>query len=209
MRTTHLPVILIAFAMTGCERESTSSSGPPPMPATSPTTQRRFAPSTALLAVTQPSTRYATTSNDPLATPDSAVAHLVELMRKQDMSGIRAMLAEQPPADTLRGIIDQVVEQLNGGAKWEIIDSRIEGVAAIAIYRTTYADGKQVDSPMLLVRRYDRWKVFLSDINPKRLTNHEIESMSRVSRWAADRLDKLRGGTTKPTTTSTTAPATP
>jgi hypothetical protein len=206
MRMTLVLVTLIATAMTSCERES-GDSGPPPVVST-PTTRPRPSPSTAFLAVTQPATQSAA---DPLATPNSAVAHLVELMRKQDMTGIRAMLPDQPPADTLRGIIDQVVEQLNGGAKWEIVDTRIEGVAAIAIYRTTYPDGKQVDSPMLLVKRYDRWKVFLSDVNPKRLTNHEIESMGRVSRWAADRLDKLRGVTTKPTTTTTgttTAPAT-
>ena len=150
------PILALLIATTpliGCERES-DNSGPPPAVTTAPTS-RRFAPSTSLLAVTQPSTQSASTvdSSDSLATPDAAVTQMFQLMQKQDVTGVRAMLADPMPAEQLRGEIAKVAERLSAGAKWQIVDSRTEGVAAIVLFRTTFPDGKQDLSPNKLGKR--------------------------------------------------------
>ena len=199
-------LIASATALAGCERESASDSGPPPPPATAPTT-RKFSPTTALLAVTQPTTQDAAThSTDPLATPDATVTHMFELMQKQDVTGVRAMMADPLPADKLRQEISAVAERLNSGAKWQIVESRAEGVAAVVIFRTTFADGKQEYTALMLINRYDRWKVMLGQLNLKRFTTSEKEDLNKVLAWAADRMDQLRGVST---TTRATTPATP
>jgi len=207
MRIAHFIVIVFAV-LVGCERESGSDNSPPPMPTSGPTT-RRFSPTTSFLAVTQPSTQ--SSSSDPLATPDATVTHMFELMQKQDVTGVRAMMADPLPADQLRREISAVADRLNGGAKWAVVQSRTDGVAAVVIFRTRFPDGKEDFSPIMMVNRYDRWKVMLGPINLRKFTAGEKESLNQVLAWAADRMDQLRGvsTTTRTTTkTTTTAPAT-
>jgi hypothetical protein len=136
------------------------------MPTSGPTT-RAFSPTTSFLAVTQPSTQ--SSSSDPLATPDATVTHMFELMQKQDVTGVRAMMADPLPADQLRREISAVADRLNGGAKWAVVQSRTDGVAAVVIFRTRFPDGKEDFSPIMMVNRYDRWKVMLGPINLRKL----------------------------------------
>src|SRR5215204_128392 len=146
MRIARLLVILIAAApLSGCEESATDSSAPPTV-TTRPAT-RTFTPSTQFLAVTQPSTRPATTTAsginraDPLATPRSAITYLFELMKNEDVNGVRAMMADPLPAEKLRGEVRAVADRFSGGAKWDIVETRDDGVVGVVIFRTTFPDG--------------------------------------------------------------------
>lgn len=206
MRIAHLLLIVAApAALAGCERESSTDRSAPPAPATAPTT-RWSSPTTDFLAVTQPTTASAATqspikSADPLATPSSAIAYLFELMKKQDVTGVRAMMADPVPAEKLRGEVSKVAEQLHSGATWEIVQSHDDGVVAVVLYRTTFADGRQDVSPAIFVNRYDRWKVLLGPLNLKKFTPGEKQSLNKVLAWAEPRLKELRRDTTVPSTT--------
>jgi hypothetical protein len=215
MRIARLLVILTATAaplLGGCERESASDSAAPPSATTRPpTTARTFTPSTQFLAVTQPSTqpRAATTtaaSADPLATPSTAVVHLFDLMRKQDVNGVRAMMADPLPAEKLRGEVAAVAKRFQSGATWAIVEAHDDGLVGVVLFRTTYPDGRDDVSPLFFINRYDRWKVLLGQLNQKKLTPGEIRSLNKQVALAAERLNVIRGvQTTKPATA--TAPA--
>ena len=223
MRSTRWLVVLIAATATAaaslsmsCERETATDSNPYAAPTTSSARTGAAAPATSArcrrprkssarrpAAATRAAARLA--ANDPLATPDSAIAHMFDLMQKQDVTGVRAMMADPLPSEQLRGQVSDVADRLNSGAKWQIVDRRIEGAAAVVIFRTTFADGKEELAPLVLVNRYDRWKVMLGPLNLHKFTVGEKEQLSKVMGWAGKRLDELRGVTTKPATQEATS----
>jgi hypothetical protein len=230
MRIAQLLMIVMtaaafAVSLVGCERDSGSGSDsnpPPVVTATTAPTSRRALPTTdevfgRLSSATGPSTTQSSftgpasagsASDDPLATPDSAVTHLFDLMQKQDVTGVRSIMADPSlPLNQLSKEVSGVAERLRGGAKWDIVQSRTEGVAAVVIFRTRFPDGRQEISPLVLVNRYDRWKVLLGPLNLKKYTPGEKESMNKVLVWAGKRLEELRGPSTAPATGATTKPA--
>jgi hypothetical protein len=204
----------------GCDQSDSNTGSLPPSSSSNssarPTTTRRALPTTDEIfartpAATSPTTRSARTpttsdSNDPLATPESAVAHLFGLMEKEDVLGVRAMIADpSQPLNKLSGEVSAVAERIRGGAKWEIVESRTDGVASLVIFRTTFPDGRVDLSPIVLVNRYERWKALLGPLNLKKFAPYEKEDMNKVLTWGGTRLAELRGGTpaTKPTTAAT------
>ena len=221
MRTAGLLVILFAAAVAGCDREGGSDSGAPEISVSSATT-RRGPPTTAeVLAQLQATTRAASTqigandasttgpsamtgasgaSADPLATPEATVKQMFDLMQKEDVTGVRAMMLDPMPAEKLRAEISAIADRMNSGAKWEIVNSHVQGVAAVVIFRTTFPDGKKDFSPLILINRYDRWKVQLGPLNVRRFSGGEKESLNKVLPWAGKEVDALRGVTTKPAT---------
>jgi hypothetical protein len=214
MRIAWSFVILIATLAVGCERESGSGAGgPAPVPASAPApaTRRALPTSDEVFGSSRLTTRPATTQADaapalePLETPDATVTRLFELMQKQDVAGVRAMLADPLPVERLRTEVAAVADRMNSGAKWSIVESRVEGAAAVVLFRTTFPDGKEELTGIFLLNRYDRWRAMLGTMNVRRLTSGEKESINKVGKWAAGRLDELRGVST--TTQATSAPA--
>lgn len=216
MRTGCLLVILIGVMAASCERDDRAVT---PLPTTTPaaTTQQSAAPSTAraaaiaaLQAVTQPAAtaQSRAQSSDPLASPTGAVRHMFELMQKRDVQGVAAMMTDPLPASVLRSEVVNVAERLENGATWEIADSRSNDVAAVVIFRTTFPDGRQDVSPLLLVNRYDRWKVLLGPLNERRFTSSEKMHMNAMLAWGEKRLAHLRDAlTTRPAATTPAPPA--
>ena len=205
-------VVLLAVLGAGaaaCEEPQDSSSS---VPITTQPTTRRAPATNPFAAVTQPTTAtsQAVTPDDPLATPQRAIAHMFDLMSKEDIEGLRTMMADPLPTATLRNEVRGVADRLASGAKWEIADTKVSNVAALVIVRTTFPDGKLDLSPLVLVNRYERWKVMLgtpTQTTMRRFTTGEKESMNRVLEWGVERMAELRGlPTTKATTT--TAPST-
>jgi hypothetical protein len=49
---------------------------------------------------------------------------MFELMSKEDIEGIRSIMADPLPAAKLRGEVRAIADRLTGGAKWEVADSR-------------------------------------------------------------------------------------
>ncbi|MEA2710372.1 MAG: hypothetical protein QOF78_2973 [Phycisphaerales bacterium] len=203
MRNALLVAMVVAVSTAACgEREADSSSAPP-----APTTQRssastRFAAATApTTAATMPAT---TRFVDPLTTPTGAITYMFAQMKNQDVHGVRAMMADPMPPEKLRGEIRAIANRLNGGAKWEIVDTRIDGVAAIVLFRTTLPDGTDEVAPLVFVNRYDRWKVLLGPLNLRKFTDGEKDSMNKVLEWGVKRLSEIRGGA--PATAPSTAP---
>jgi len=229
MRLARLLMIVMTAAAAsmspGCDQgDSNTGSLPPSSSGTSsgrPTTTRRALPTTDEIFGRMPSTNSAATtrsartpsagdSSDPLATPQSAVTHLIGLMEKEDVIGVRSMMADPSlPLNTLGAEVGAVAKRLHGGATWEIVQTHTDGVASVVIFRTTFPDGRAEIAPLVLVNRYDRWKVLLGPLNLKKFANFEKDDMKQVLAWAAPRLDELRGvPTTRPTTAATTTPAT-
>ena len=229
VRMLVIPVVVaVAVCAAGCEREeyvplpTTTPSPSSRVPTTRralPTSDEVFGsrsttlPTTVASAATTRSSLSdgggAAVAREPLETPNQTVARMFELMQKQDLAGVRAMLGDPPPPDRLRSEVALVADRMNGGAKWQIMDSRTEGVAAVVIFRTTFADGKEEFTPIPLVNRYDRWRVLLGTLNPKKLSGGERSGINRLANWTETRLNELRGvpTTTKPATTPT-APVT-
>ena len=219
-------VIAAVAAAAGCEREefvplpTTAPSASSRVPATRralPTSDEVFgsrsstAPTT--IAATETTTRptdppggSGAAAADPSNTPDQAVNRLFELMQKQDVSGVRAMLADPPPLDRLRSEVALVAERIDRGATWAIVHSRTEGVAAVVIFRTRFPDGREEFTPLPLVNRYDRWRVLMGALNPKKLSPGEVSSMNKLTGWTTERMNELRGVPTTTTTTTTTTP---
>ena len=226
MRSVLLVIWMVLTACaTGCEQEeftplpTTAPSPSSRIPATRrtlPTSDEIFgsrsasAPSTLPTAATTRASAAdlgsASAAREPTDSPDQTVTKLFELMQKQDVAGVRAMLADPPEPEWLRTEVSMIAERINTGAKWEIVNSRTEGVAAVVIFRTKFADGKEEFTPLPLVNRYDRWRVLMGALNAKKLTPGERSSINRLGPWAEQRLNELRG---LPTTTSATKPATP
>ena len=227
VRMLVIPIVAVVACAAGCEREeyvplpTTTPSSSSRVPATRralPTSDEVFGsrsttvPTTVASAATTRSSLSdggAAVARAPLETPDQTIVRMFELMQKQDLAGVRAMLGDPPPPDRLRSEVALVADRMNSGAKWQIMDSRTEGVAAVVIFRTTFADGKQEFTPIPLVNRYDRWRVLLGTLNPKKLSGGERSGINRLASWTETRLNELRGvpTTTKPATTPT-APVT-
>ena len=231
MRSGNVLMILIAVGvgiaaaatLPGCERQGGSDEPPPSVPTTRrtgrapasaprlPTTDEVFGrlPATIDSATTQSTLSSPTTaegSSDPLTTPQGAVTRLFALMEKEDVLGVRAMMADASlPVNKLQPEVKAVADRLRGGAKWQIIDTNTQGEASFVIFRTRFPDGHEETSPLLLINRYERWKVILGPLNMKRFTPGEKESMTKVSNWGAKRLQELRGGgpSTAPATQTT------
>ena len=215
-----------ALMVAGCDQsDSNTGSLPPSSSNTSsgrPTTTRRALPTTDEIFGRIPSTSSAATtrsssrtpaagdSSDPLATPQSAVTHLIGLMEKEDVLGVRSMMADPSlPLNKLGAEVSAVANRLHSGATWQVVETHTDGVASVVIFRTTFPDGRAEFSPLVLVNRYDRWKVLLGPLNLKKFANFEKDDMKQVLAWAAPRLNELRGvPTTRPTTAATTTPAT-
>ena len=218
VRMLVIPVVVaVAVCAAGCEREeyvplpTTTPSPSSRVPATRralPTSDEVFGsrsttvPTTVASAATTRSSLSdggAAVARAPLETPDQTIVRMFELMQKQDLAGVRAMLGDPPPPDRLRSEVALVADRMNGGAKWQIMDSRTEGVAAVVIFRTTFADGKEEFTPLPLVNRYDRWRVLMGALNPKKLTAGERTGINRLAPWTEQRMNELRGvPTTKP-----------
>ena len=231
MRFTQLLMIATTAAAAlsvsvGCDQSDSNTGSLPPSSSSNssgrPTTTRRTLPTTdevfgRMPSSTGPSTtqssRTSTTgeSNDPLATPESAVAHLFSLMEKEDALGVRAMMADPSmPLSKLRTEVSAAADRLHGGAKWAIVESHTDGVAALVIFRTTFPDGRAEITPLVLINRYERWKVLMGTLNVKKFADFEKVDINKVLAWAVPRLTELRGGsTTKPTTAATTGTTTP
>jgi hypothetical protein len=216
-------VAVLAMCATGCEQEEIT-----PLPTTAPSPSSRVsatrralptsdeifgsraatAPSTlptAAVAVTTTQSSItdvggsSSIAREPTDTPDQTITKLFELMQKQDVAGVRAMLADPPSPERLRTEVAMVAERLSGGAKWEILHSRTEGVAAVVIFRTNFPDGKEEFTPLPLVNRYERWRVLMGALNPKKLTAGERTGINRLAPWTEQRMNELRGvPTTKP-----------
>jgi hypothetical protein len=202
---------LVGVCLSACEEPQDSSSN---VPITTQPTTRRTPASNPFAAVTQPTTTAAASrpvaADDPLATPQRSIAYMFELMSKEDIEGLRTMMADPLPTATLRGEVRGVADRLASGAKWEIADTKVSGVAALVIVRTTFPDGKLDLAPLVLVNRYERWKVLLgtpTQATMRRFTTGEKESMNRVLEWGVERMAELRGLPTTKTAT-TTAPST-
>ena len=203
----------------GCEERGTTSTTttPAPAPTTAPGVPGAAARTGA--GTTRPATQlsdldpYATTSpardpNDPLATPVGAMTHLMDLMSKKDLDGVRAIAADAPPRNELAFEINAVAARLEQGATWAVVDSHERENAAMVLFRTTYKDGKEELAPLMFLNRYDRWKPILGQPNLRRWTSGEKDNMNKVLEWGAKRMTELQGGpATAPTTGATTAPA--
>ena len=169
--------------------------------ATAPTTQSAAAATTTTRS-TAGDAGISSAAPDPTDTPDQVVTRLFELMQKQDVTGVRTMLADPPEPERLRSEVALVAERMNRGATWQILDSRTEGVAAVVIFRTRFADGKDEFTPLPLVNRYDRWRVLMGQLNARKLTPGERTGIKRLAAWTEQRMNELRG-----VTTTSTAPA--
>ena len=157
------------------------------------TTQPTTAP-TLDGAATAPTTR----PQDPLATPDSAVQHLFKLMAENDADAVRAMLHDPPPSAELRQYVQRISYQMRRGATIELVETRIEKSMAGVMYRTSFPNGKTEIAPVVLIGRYDRWKVLLGQVNPKRYTTSEKQDIIALSHWINERLPELNAAATQP-----------
>jgi hypothetical protein len=170
-----------------------------------PAATQPASPATAPATTTIGATRAAATrpADDPLATPDSAVLHLFELMRRNRVSDVRAMLIDPPPPEQLKERVAIVARRLSKGVKFELVETKVEKSAAVVMYRTIYPSGRTEVTPIILVERYDRWKALLGTLNPKRYTQAEKEDLVVANRWAQERLPELN----PPATQAATRPA--
>ena len=227
MRTLALPVLTIIVTVLCASCEQRESEKPPAVVTTAPSGTTLPDRAQQLAAVTRPtstsptSDRTAPTSRqaDSASTPAAAVTQLLDLMVKQDIQGIRTMMAEPVSGDALRPDVEQVASNVAAGAKWEVVDTIVAGVAAVVIVRTNVPGLKPEFTPLVLVNRYDRWKVILPGQQPshRRFTEGEKNDMSKAMEPTAKRLAALRGmrvpstsaaaAATTTTTTTTTAPA--
>jgi hypothetical protein len=167
------------------------------------TTRRAAATTRPAAATTRPAgtttrptatTQAATRPADPLETPQSAVIHLFKLMQSNDAGEVRAILMDPPPLEELKPQVNAVAWKLNKGAKFELMETEVRKRAAVVIYRTTYPKGRTEMSPVLLLQRYDRWKVILGPINPARYTPAEKQDLLDVGSWMQERLAALNAG---------------
>jgi hypothetical protein len=108
---------------------------------------------------------------------------------------VREALIDPPPKDNLTQQVRGIARTLRGGATWEIIESKARKTAAVVLYKSRYPDGTVVVQPALLLNRYDRWKLVLGALNPKRLTPVEREDVRLVTDWAANRLKEFQAAT--------------
>ncbi|MEO6436377.1 MAG: hypothetical protein ABIP55_11555, partial [Tepidisphaeraceae bacterium] len=162
-------------ASTARAAATTRTTTRPTARATTRTTTRA---TTRATASTRPTTRAA----DPLATPESAVVHLFGLMRERDFNGVRLILIDPPPMEQLRTQVELVARRLSRGAKFDLIETEIENNGAVVFYRTTFPSGKVDVSPVVLIRRYDRWKAILGEFNPRRYTPGEKEDLAVLTK---------------------------
>jgi hypothetical protein len=212
-------LLLVGLCSFGCEERENSSdtTSSDATASTQPTTRRtRLSPTSNLLAAVtrpaQPTTATSAPADHPLATPSGAAAHLLALMSREDVEGVRTMMTDPLPANVIRGEVRGVADRLAGGAKWTIADAKESGVAAVVIVETKFPDGKLDHTPMIFVQRYDRWKVLLGPVNPKKYTEGEVISMNKLSDWLGTRLSELRRASVATTTmpaTTRTSPAPP
>ena len=181
-------ILLVALLLCLCE-ESWGQ-------ATQPAANRPASTRPAVLAPsTTPATRPTSRPGEPLSTPDSAVLHMFKLMGENDPIAVRSVLIDPPPLENLRQFVAQISLRLKQGARVELMESKIERNAAAVVYRTIYPDGRVEVAPVILVGRYDRWKIVLGQINPKRYTNAEKQDLVAVSHWLEGRLPELQPAT--------------
>jgi hypothetical protein len=120
---------------------------------------------------------------------------MFRLMGENDPVAVRSVLIDPPPLEDLRRFVAQVSQRLKRGSKFELMETKIERNAAAVIYRTTFPDGRIEIAPVILIGRYDRWKVALGQINPKRYTAAEKQDLVAVTHWLEDRLPQLQPAT--------------
>jgi hypothetical protein len=220
MTTAAAAAAVTASMSTGCDQSDSNTGSLPTSvsntPSGRPATTRRTLPTTDEIFGRMPSTNASPTSrsartpttgdsNDPLATPQSAVTHLIGLMEKEDVLGVRSMMADPSlPLNQLGTEVSAVANRLHGGAKWELVQTHTDGVASVVIFRTTFPDGRSEFAPLVLVNRYDRWKVLLGPLNLRKFADFEKADMKQVLAWAASRLNELQGVPTIRPTTATT-----
>jgi hypothetical protein len=225
MRLGRLMILLIAAATVSCDSgpadqshtANTAASTTQSAPASKPSFEERLQAITGIAPIpttTRPATEPAPATTravviDPLATPTSAANLMFELMRKRDVLGIRAIMAEPLPYAQLQRDVRTVSRRMAAGAKVEIVDMKIVGPAAVVIYRTTYKGTLDEVTPLVLVNRYEHWKVVLGEVTLKTFTENEINSTRNAMEWAGRRIEELRPkATTKPATEPATGPAT-
>jgi hypothetical protein len=180
--------------------------------ATVPTSAPASAPTT-LPTLSRATSRPA----DPLATPESSLRYFLSLLeRKQlpDMETMTAVMVEPPPDDVLVPKLNRLRRQILRGAKWDLVEApRIRGAAAAALYRTRFPNGSEEVAPVLLLQLYDRWKIVMGDVSPKKYTPGEKEDMVAVMTWAQQRAKELMAANqaaraaSRPAGITTTAPA--
>jgi hypothetical protein len=230
-----LLTLTLAIAAGGCEQspaptpeattEPTSRPNPfvepfvPPKPLTMPTPATTRAATTA--ATTGPATTRAaaaTRSVDPLATPESAVRALLELSAKRQVPSLDTIISwvvEPPPDDELVAKLNQVRRPLLRGASWEITDSITHDTAAVVLYTLKPPQGKPgkpITVPMLLMKRYGRWKMVFGELTPLRYTEGEKNDLIFVMAWGKQRVPQLdASAASQPSTApaATTAPTRP
>ena len=155
-------------------------------------------------AATKPASRPV----DPLETPTSALEFVFKRIRAEDVDGVRDAVIDPPPANQLAPAIHRIASNLSRGATWTVVESKVQGTAAAVLYRSKYLSGNEEVQPALLLNRYDRWKMVLGALDPKRLTSIERQDIRVVMEWAKDRMKAYPAVTTQPTSQPTTAAAT-
>ena len=151
-------------------------------------------------ATSKPASRPA----DPLETPQTAINFVFKQIQAQDVEGVRDALIDPPPPEQLAPAVKRIASNLSRGASWAVVETKVQGTAAAVLYRSKYVSGNTEVQPALLLNRYDRWKMVLGQLDPKRLTSIERQDIRTVLEWAARRVKELNPPAT---TRASTEPA--
>ena len=216
--TTAAAILFAGIVLGGCEEAEESqlqpttapsqpqfqplklTSQPSTLPAPPPDWKPATLPS-ALDAGARASTQASATTlrADPLATPESAVRHFLEICSDKEMAEIEmvnAILVEPPPEEELVPILNRLRIRLLKGATWEIVETRVHGAAAAVIYRSTYR-GREEPGSLLLLQQRERWKIILGELTPRRYTPGEKGDVVSVGQWAQERMAELSAAATQ------------
>ena len=210
MRFSLMALACLAIAI-GCEKEESSSSPPATTQAASATTR----PSTrsALLATAAtlpniPATTQTTEPFDPMKQPDTAVEYMYQQIKAGRFDMVRQMAADPISMQELRDNFSSTRDQLRAGGKIEIVEVKPFNQVAMVIchYVDTNPDHEAYYA-MTLMQRYDRWRVLLTDVNTRRLTEGEVTNLRAGVAWAKQRVLELRDAAAK-ARAATSAPTT-
>jgi hypothetical protein len=202
---------LAALAIVGCEPQGTpsseSTSAPTTSPASKPATTQFLAPAATLPNI--PATTQAD-APDHLAQPTTATEYMYSQAKTGNLEAIRLMTAEPTPISDVRTIFAPMREQLRIGGKVDVVDSKVFNTVAMVICHFTSPNpADEAYFAHTFMRRYDRWRIQLADINPRRLTEGEVNSARVAIAWAKQRVIELRDQAAKRNAASSQPAATP
>jgi hypothetical protein len=129
-------------------------------------------------------------------------------LREGKLETVRDMVYEPMASHEVQAVFGRSINGFQRGATVTVIDKKQIGDAALVIVRSAgpVADDNDT-SYMLMLRRFERWRVLLDEPNLRRLTGEEKKNLLDVMEWGTTRLQQLRAPATQAAVTQPSTPA--